>query len=91
MPDAYRVPGVIDETEVATEKIRQAAETKRKQIEEREKTRRETIAARKVRWTDSGFQWLVGISLLIVFGTLAIVANVYFDSRKPAPRSCVAP
>ncbi len=87
MSDAYRTPGRdIDATTVETEKVRQAAETKRKAIEEREKTRRAAIDNR-----DTGGYMLTrlgGCAVLVgAIIAVGITANTYVDSRKQ-PGAC---
>ncbi len=84
--DTYRTPGrAVDETEIEREKVRQAAETKRKAIEEREATRRARIK-------EQGPAPLLAGAVLGMIGM--VVAGVSFsnwvEAKHPkAPDPCV--
>jgi hypothetical protein len=72
--------------EVARARIHEEHETKRKLIEEREKTKRERLG------TDG--HWVTrGLMVVTVFAAVicgAIVSNGYFSDRKPpAPAACL--
>ena len=86
----YRVPGRdIDETEIEKEKIRQEGETKRKLIEEKEKTRRDNAIQSRMKWTDSGFQPMVGIPLVVALIALTIVGGIYANGKfERHPEGC---
>jgi hypothetical protein len=81
----YRVPGRdVDATAIEQEKIRQVGETKRKLIEEKEKSRREIADKRRIRWTDNGFQNMVVFCVLIPSVALAGIGGFYFNMKTPA-------
>lgn len=89
MSDAYRTPGrEIDETAVETAKIHEAAETQRKLIEEREKTRRNRTDERRILWTDGGFQPLVGVIVFFVCGAGLGGWALYLHSKRPVSEAC---
>ncbi len=82
----YRVPGRdVDGTAIEQEKIRQTAETKRKLIEEKEKTKREQAQRSKEKWTEGGFQFMFGASVVSVAAAAAIIGGVYFHGKYPGP------
>lgn len=86
----YRAPGRdMDVTVIEQEKVRQAAETKRKLIEEKEKTKRELANARRARWTDPTFALLVGVCTIALCLVGGITLNAWIEAKSPAkPIKC---
>ena len=83
---AYREPGrAVDMTEIERAKIHAAAETKRKAIEEGEKTKRARVEARRALWTENGSALLFVIAVtivgLIVGGVW--VGDTWIETRNP--------
>ncbi len=81
--DSYREPGrTVDETEIVRAKIHEAAETKRKQIEETEKTKRDRGDTPYIAW---GL-----VSAVAIIGA-AICIGTYITSKYPHPEvvNCV--
>lgn len=81
MSDAYRTPGRdVDATAVETAKIHEAAATKRKLIEEQEKTRREKIEA----WGPIP-PVAAGLVIFVAVVTAGIVGHYYVERSRPEP------
>lgn len=80
--DTYRTPGrAVDETEVEVARIREAEETIRKRDELKHKER---SARRDYFWQFVGYDGtmaMIGLSLLVIVGTLATIAIMYAHSR----------
>lgn len=79
----YRTPGRdVDKTEVEITKIREAAETKRKLIEEREKTKRQDLSERDT----AGYvvpKIVAGITILLIALIGYYAWEAYVQSRTP--------
>ena len=86
----YREPGrTVDETEIERAKLHEGAETKRKEIEEKEESRRQLGKLRNAWWEHNGVGVFFILGLLITGS--AIVGGklgwAYMDRRLP-PTAC---
>jgi hypothetical protein len=83
--DVFTTPEILDVTEVETTKIIAKEETAREAIKQAEETKRNLSNNSTAKWRDSGFQWMLGVTMLIIFASITISVVVYCSFRYPPP------
>lgn len=87
--DTFSTPEILDVTAVELAKLQQDGDTKRKQISEREITIRAKNEASKSKWTDSGFQTVVGVIGLSFIIASGFAAHNYIEKRWTKSDPCI--
>jgi len=82
--DTFTTPEILDVTAVEIARINAAAETERALGKERELTVRERSDDLRARWTDAGFQFMVGIIVVVSLAAPMGASMVYSHRRWPS-------